>query len=57
MKSGISAIFVVVPDLFTQIVDSFNNPEVTEQQIMNGLLSCELLVLDDIGVERHKKQR
>jgi len=56
VKSGISAIFVVVPDLLTQIRDSFNNPEVTEQQIMNGLLSCELLVLDDIGVERHKSR-
>jgi DNA replication protein DnaC len=53
-----SAIFVVVPDLLSQIRATFRNntTEATEDKIMHGLLDCDLLVLDDIGAERHTSE-
>jgi DNA replication protein DnaC len=54
VNNGISAIFVVVPDLLSQIRDSFNSNQCSELSILRGLLECELLVLDDIGSEHHK---
>lgn len=56
ISEGIPSVFQVVPDLLMLIRSSFNNPNFTEEELMNGLKSCELLVLDDIGAERHKSQ-
>ena len=52
---GTTAVFVVVPDLLNQIRATYgkDNQE-TENQIMYGLCEADLLVLDDLGAERHK---
>lgn len=52
---GIAAIFIVVPDLLNQIRATYDksNRE-TEERIMYGLVEADLLVLDDIGAERHR---
>ena len=54
LSKGIPSIFVIVPDLLTQIRATYNRNSLdTEGKIMSGLSDCELLVLDDIGAERH----
>lgn len=54
LGKGKSVIFVVVPDLLSDIRNTYNsnNPK-SEERIMYGLLECDLLILDDIGAERH----
>lgn len=48
-----SVVFQAVPELLERIRSTFNkNSKESEQQIMKALLSCDLLVLDDIGSER-----
>jgi DNA replication protein DnaC len=54
VKSGIPAIFGIVPDIMLQIQSSFNNPDITENQLISGLIECDLLVFDDVGSEYHK---
>jgi DNA replication protein DnaC len=54
IKKYKSAIFCKVPELLGQITNSYNNGEVTEQKILNGLRECDLLILDDLGAESHK---
>jgi DNA replication protein DnaC len=52
---GITAIFVVVPDLLNQIRSTYDrSSSEKEDKIMFGLCETELLVLDDIGAERHR---
>jgi DNA replication protein DnaC len=55
VSMGIAAIFIVVPDLLNQIRATYDreNRE-TEERIMYGLCESDLLVLDDIGAERHR---
>jgi DNA replication protein DnaC len=57
VKQLISTVFVVVPDLLNQIRTCYNvsnrNPEINEYNIMTGLQECDLLVLDDLGAEKH----
>ena len=55
MSNGRSVIFVCVPDLLSQIRGTYNkaNAEHTEERLMTGLSECELLILDDIGAEKH----
>lgn len=48
-----TAIFVTVPDLLSQIRASYNKEYgYTENNILSGLLECDLLVLDDMGSEK-----
>lgn len=55
VSMGIAAIFIVVPDLLNQIRATYNRDnQETEERIMYGLCDCDLLVLDDIGAERHR---
>ena len=58
MSNGRSVIFVCVPDLLSQIRGTYNkaNAEHTEERLMSGLSECELLILDDIGAEKHTSQ-
>lgn len=50
-----SSIFVVVPDILNQIRASYNKDnQLSEEKIMYGLSEADLLILDDIGAERHK---
>lgn len=50
---GISAIFISVPDLLSQIIHSYSShSEVTEDKILRGLTDCELLVLDEMGLRK-----
>jgi DNA replication protein DnaC len=57
LAKGVSSIFVIVPDLLTQIRATYNRGSLdTEGKIMYGLSDCELLVLDDVGAERHSNK-
>lgn len=57
IQNNISAIFVVVPDMLTQIRNSFGNHDfINEKKILEGLSDCELLVMDDLGSEHHKEK-
>lgn len=50
---GKTVVFQSVPELLERIRQTFNkNNTETEQQIMNALLQCDLLILDDIGAEK-----
>lgn len=53
LSQGCSVIFVVVPDLLADIRSTYNrDSKNTEEQLLNGLTQCDLLILDDIGAER-----
>lgn len=56
LSNGISAIFCPVPDLMMKIISSFKDPRVSEESIIHGLASCDLLILDDLGAEYHKNK-
>lgn len=52
-QKGKTVVFQSVPELLERIRHTFNkNNTETEQQIMNALLKCDLLILDDIGAEK-----
>lgn len=54
VKQTIATVFVVVPDLLNKIRTCYNkNSDVREESIMHGLEECDLLVLDDLGAEKH----
>lgn len=55
VSKGISAIFITVPDLLTQIRESYSYGNETEAQILRGLTDCKLLVLDDMGAEKSRE--
>lgn len=44
-----SCIFVSVPDLFQEIKSTFNNPDKSEEEILNKYRDAHLLVMDDFG--------
>lgn len=53
-SKGYTVVFQTLPELLERIRQTFNdrsNRE-TEKQIMDALLNCELLVLDDVGAEK-----
>lgn len=57
ITKGIVSIFVVVPSLLDQIRASYDKDNSdTEAKIMSGLHECDLLVLDDLGAERHREK-
>jgi DNA replication protein DnaC len=50
---GKIVVFQSVPELLERIKSTFNkNSRDTEEQIMKALLSCDLLIFDDIGAEK-----
>jgi len=49
-QKGFSVIYMSAPDLFTSIEKQRFNQEAPEQSIEN-ILSCDLLVIDDLGAE------
>ena len=53
IEQGFSAKFVVVPELFTRIRQTYDdkNSKETEDMILKELFSCDLLILDDAGAE------
>ena len=53
IRSGHTAVFIEVPDLFAQIKASYDSgSEYSESKILKSLSVCDLLVLDDAGAER-----
>lgn len=49
-------VFQSVPELLQRIRETFDrNSEESEQDIMKALLTCDLLILDDIGAEKLTK--
>ena len=53
LKQLVSVVFVVVPDILQDIRNTYNyNGAEVESRIMYGLNECDLLILDDIGVEK-----
>ncbi|MFC0525806.1 ATP-binding protein [Pontibacillus salicampi] len=56
LQKGHSALFISVPKLMTKIQNSYNKQSATnEEDLLNGLFESELLVLDDLGAEKTKK--
>lgn len=52
MKKGYSAIFISIPQLLTKIRNSYNkNSEHSEEEILNMIMTADLVVFDDIGAE------
>lgn len=50
---GFIPVFQSVPELLARIRNTFNRQsKESEQEIMNAVLKCDLLVLDDIGAEK-----
>jgi DNA replication protein DnaC len=50
---GFTVVFQTVPELLERIKSTFNNKQKeSEREIMDALLHCDLLVLDDIGSEK-----
>ncbi len=50
--NGEEYIFTSVDKIFMKIKDSFSSETITEQWIINRLVKCKYLMLDDVGVER-----
>lgn len=51
--TGIRGLFCKTRDLLRRMRDSYNPAiQTTERQILDPILTCDLLVLDDLGVER-----
>lgn len=45
-------IFITCTDLLAELRDSYNNPDISEKQILDKYKNVQLLVLDDIGVAK-----
>ena len=53
LSAGKSVLVVTVPDLMMRFRETYQNgSRITEASLMNDLCSVDLLVLDDIGVQR-----
>lgn len=51
-EKGHSAIFISTPKLLTKIRNTYNkNSQQTEEEIINAIVSADLVVFDDIGAE------
>ena len=44
--------FETVPKLLNEIRDSFDNTEIRSEEVINKYLEADLLILDDLGVEK-----
>jgi DNA replication protein DnaC len=54
LSKDIPAVMCVVPDLMAQLKSTFKrDSEINEWQLMNGLIGANMLVLDDLGAEKH----
>lgn len=51
-KQSHVVVFQLMSDLLERIRGSFRSDQENERQIMNALIKCDLLVLDDLGTER-----
>jgi len=51
-KKGAKTIFKNVPMLFEDIYASFNNSEVSTNQILEPIITSDVVVLDDLGAEK-----
>lgn len=52
-SEGKNIVFITLPDLLDKIKSTFNRDNKdTEERIMKALISCDLLILDDIGAEK-----
>jgi DNA replication protein DnaC len=57
IKNGYASVFVSVPDILSQIINSYNNhTKTTETSLLKGLADCDLLVLDEIGIRKPKEK-
>jgi DNA replication protein DnaC len=57
IKKGIAAIFVSVPDILSQIIESYRSSSYfSESNLLKGLNDCDLLVLDEIGIRKPKER-
>lgn len=55
LKESKACIFVNVPELLERIMASYNSKsKEREEEIVNAVKQCDVLILDDIGAERHK---
>lgn len=52
MQQGTAVLFATVPELLDDIRESYNNPDVSTQQVTEAVKNAEVLVLDDLGTER-----
>lgn len=50
-ENGSICMFTVVPELMDQLRECYRN-NISEREIMEALHKCDVLVLDDLGVER-----
>lgn len=51
-NNGQQYIFTSVDKIFSKIKESYSNDDFTEQSILNKIINCKFLLLDDVGVER-----
>ncbi|OLN29935.1 DNA replication protein DnaC [Desulfosporosinus metallidurans] len=55
LKESKSCIFVNVPELLARIMASYSSKSTeSEEEIINAVKQCDVLILDDLGAERHK---
>ena len=53
MAKEYECLFLSLPKLLTKIKETYNNKGVTEDELLEAIQHVDLLVLDDIGAERH----
>jgi DNA replication protein DnaC len=57
LKKGIPAIFLSVPDLLTQFMDTYNSSSTDREiNLLKGTTDCDLLVLDEIALRKPKSK-
>lgn len=54
LKESKACIFVNVPELLDRIRSTYNSQGESEEEIINAVKQCDVLILDDLGAERHK---
>ena len=55
LKETKTCIFVNVPELLARIMATYNSKSrESEEEILNAVKQCDVLILDDLGAERHK---
>lgn len=52
-QQGKTVVFITMPELLGKIKATFNRNNIeSEEQIMKGLMACDLLIIDDLGAEK-----
>lgn len=52
IKNGYSVVYVSAPDILSKLeYDHFSNQHHEEQSLMQSLIECDLLIIDDLGTE------